>query len=137
MSGVVVLDASAAIRLVMDTKAQSDLLERIATADEVLAPMLLCAESANVLWKYQRAGVLSDRQALERHTEISILVHRFVDDCSLFPEALQLAGRLNHPVYDVLYLVTARRHAAQLVTFDSRLHSLCKQAQTDSQLFKA
>jgi predicted nucleic acid-binding protein len=81
------------------------------------------------LWKYQRAGVIDAGQMRERHAEVCLLVHRFVDEQTLFPEALQLAADSDHPVYDAVYAVTARRHAATLLSFDRRLHQLCTRAQ--------
>ncbi len=122
---MVVLDASAAVRAVMDAAAQPALLDRLAAAALVLAPTLMRVEAANALWKYQRAAVISASEARDRHVEACLLVQRFVDEQALFPEALQLAADRDHPVYDAIYAVTARRHAATLLSFDRRLHALC------------
>ena len=40
-------------------------------------------------------------------------------------EALIEAIRLDHPVYDLLYLVLARREGATLFTLDQKLQNLC------------
>ncbi len=137
MNPIVVLDASAALRAVMDATAQPALIDCIAAAGHIVAPVLLRAEAANALWKYQRAGLLDVAEALERHAEATALVNRFEDDTALFPEALRLAVLHEHPVYDALYLVTARRHAALLLTFDRRLHAQCERAQVEARLFPA
>jgi predicted nucleic acid-binding protein len=134
VSTVIVLDASAAVRAVMDAAAQPVLLDRLAAAPVVLAPALMRVEAANALWKYWRAGVVDTAEAMVRHAEASSLVHRFIDEQALFPEALQLAADLDHPVYDAMYAVTARRHAATLLTFDRRLHALCARAQIGCEL---
>jgi predicted nucleic acid-binding protein len=128
VSTVLVLDASAAVRAVMDAAAQPALMDELANAAVILAPALLRIEAANALWKYQRAGVIDAPTAHERHAEICALVHRFVDEQPLFPEALQLAADLDHPVYDAVYVVVARRHAGTVVTFDKRLQTLCDRA---------
>lgn len=128
MSTVVVLDASAAVRAVMDAAAQPQLLDRLAAATHILAPSLMRVEAANALWKYQRAGLIDAVEARDRHAEVCLLVHRFVDEQALFPEALQLAVDQQHPVYDAIYAVTARRNAATLLSFDRRLHDLCSTA---------
>lgn len=128
------LDASAAVRAVMDADAQPELLDQLAAAAVVVAPTLMRVEAANALWKYRRAGAIDATQTLSRHAEAVALVHRFVDEQPLFPEALQLAIELDHPVYDAVYAVTARRHAASLLTFDRRLHSLCTQARISCEL---
>lgn len=128
MSAVLVLDASAAVRAVMDAAAQPLLLDRLSGASAVLAPTLLRVEVANALWKYQRAGVISAAEARTRHAEVCLLIQAFIEEGSLFPEALQLAVDHQHPVYDAVYAVVARRHAATLLTFDKRLQALCVRA---------
>jgi predicted nucleic acid-binding protein len=135
VTGVVALDASAALRAVLDASGQPALIERIATASWIVAPSLLQAEVGNALWKYRRAGMLDAARAVERHAEAIGLVHRFTDDAELFPEALRLAVSNDQPVYDAMYLVTARRHAACLLTFDRRLHAQCARSQVDAVLF--
>ena len=45
-------------------------------------------------------------------------------DRSLQAEALALATHLDHPVYDCLYLVLARREVAALLSADQRLLKL-------------
>jgi predicted nucleic acid-binding protein len=137
MSTVLVLDASAAVRAVMDAAAQTALLQQLASAALVLAPELMRVEAANALWKYQRAGIISTSQAHERHAEIGLLVHQFIAEQSLFPESLQLAADFDHPVYDAVYAVTTRRHAGKLLSFDRRQHALCERAGIASELLSA
>lgn len=120
------LDASAAIRVVMDSAAQPGLLEVLASAGRVYAPTLLVTESANALWKYRRAGRLTRREVLQRHDEVLALVDEFVDDRTLFPEAGAMAMQAEHPVYDCLYATVSRRYAAALISFDQRLLALCE-----------
>jgi predicted nucleic acid-binding protein len=131
----VVLDASAAVRAVMDAAAQPALLDRLEAAPLVLAPGLLRVETANALWRYARAGVIDPEEALRRHAEVLALVQRFVGEQTLFPEALRLAADFDHPVYDAVYAVTARRNAALLLSFDRRLNALCGQAGVACELF--
>ncbi len=134
MSTVLVLDASAAVRAVMDAAAQPTLMDELANAAVMLEPALLRVEAANALWNYQRAKVIDAPAARERHAELCALVHRFVDEQTLFPEALQLAADLDHPVYDAVFAVVARRHAGVVLTFDRRLQGLCERAAIRSRL---
>lgn len=92
---------------------------------------------ANARWKYQRAGVIDAAEARDRHAEVCLLVHRFVDEQALFPETLQLAVDSGHPVYDAVYAVTARRNAATLLSFDCRLHQLCAGTRIACELFQS
>ena len=121
-----VLDASAAVRLILADPAAADLAERVGGAALVLAPELMLTELANTLWKLQRADRLNDLDPQELLAEARELVDRLEPDRHLQAEALALACHLNHPVYDCLYLALARREAASLISSDPRLNALAK-----------
>jgi predicted nucleic acid-binding protein len=120
----VVLDASAAVRLVMRGEAAHWLLERIAAATVVVAPGLYASEVANALWKYVHAGSLDIDSALERYQEAIHLIDDFTPDGQLTTEALSEAVRYAHPVYDLLYATLARRSGCAVLTLDERMKSL-------------
>jgi len=121
-----VLDASAAVRLILADPTAADLAERIGGAALVLAPELMLTELANTLWKLQRADRLNDLDPQELLAEARELVDRLEPDRHLQAEALALACHLNHPVYDCLYLALARREAASLISSDRRLNALAE-----------
>ncbi|MCX5955696.1 MAG: type II toxin-antitoxin system VapC family toxin [Cyanobacteria bacterium] len=121
-----VLDASAAVRLILADPAAADLAERVGGAALVLAPELMLTELANTLWKLQRADRLNDLDPQELLAEARELVDRLEPDRHLQAEALALACHLNHPVYDCLYLALARREAASLISSDRRLNALAQ-----------
>ena len=116
-----VLDASAAVRLILGDPTASSLADQIGDASLVLAPELMLTEVANALWKLARSDQLNalDPQLLLANARD--LVDRVEPDRHLQAEALALACHLNHPVYDCLYLALARREAATLVSSDRRL----------------
>jgi predicted nucleic acid-binding protein len=115
------LDASAAVNVALDTVKHRVMYDRLVDADSVYAPALFVTETANALWKYVKAKHLDEESALRMHRETNAMVDRLVDDASLFPEALALAARLRHPVYDTVYMVVARRTESTLMTFDAKL----------------
>lgn len=121
-----VLDASAALRIVLDAERHPSLLDRVESAEAVYAPSLFVSETANALWKYVGAGHLSEEDALRLHRDAVALVDRLVADVDLFPEALTVASRQKHPVYDALCVVVARRNGAALMTMDKRLLALAR-----------
>jgi predicted nucleic acid-binding protein len=121
-----VLDASAAVRLILADPAAADLAERVGGAALVLAPELMLTELANTLWKLQRADRLNELDPQELLAEARELVDRLEPDRHLQAEALALACHLNHPVYDCLYLALARREAASLISSDRRLNALAE-----------
>jgi predicted nucleic acid-binding protein len=119
--GALTIDASVAVRVVRDRVTHSAMLDRLSVADAVYAPSLFVVETANALWKYVKARHVSEADAVAMHQDASTLVDRSVESAELFPEALLLASQLRHPVYDALYLVTARRTGSTLLTYDKAL----------------
>ena len=121
----VVLDASAAVRLLLGRPSPSREASRlIAEAGRVQVPRLFYSEVANALWKYVQGGYLDEVTALERLREARELVESPLADESLVDEALATAVRFGHPVYDAVYAVLARRTNSTVVTVDRRLERL-------------
>ncbi len=128
-----VLDASAAVRLVLaHPSAEASAIDALAEADTVLAPRLYFSEVANALWKYVKAGGLEEAEALERSREAGALISRSADDAELVDEALSSAVRFDHPVYDTLYAVLARRHSCPVLTMDERLKALLAEMRVEA-----
>ena len=125
------LDASAAVTVALDTAKHRNAYDRLVGADSVYAPALFVTETANALWKYVNAKHMSEESALRLHRETTAMIDRLVDDVSLFPEALALAARLRHPVYDTVYLVVARRTESALMTFDAKLAQHARKLEID------
>lgn len=127
----VVLDASAAVQLVLNGPRAAAVRSVIEHEASILAPEIYVAEVANALWKYVRAGQLTIAVADALLGDAMELVTRLVSGEEIAVEALHEAARLDHPVYDLLYLICARRSAATLVTCDRRLKGLCETAGVD------
>jgi predicted nucleic acid-binding protein len=125
---IVVLDASAAIRIVVASEQSSQYAAILADADEVLAPDLIIAEVTNALWKYFRAGLLTRADVGEKLRACVELVDNFNELGSLALEALDLSLLLQRPAYDMFYLVLARRNCAVLMTADEGLRTCARNA---------
>ena len=116
-----VVDASIAVKWVIP-EVLSDLADRIRDGeDDVLAPDLLLVEVANALWRKTAAREISPREADSAFD----LVRRSGIDLRptgpLLPRAMDVARRLDHPVYDCVYLALAERERVAFVTADQRL----------------
>lgn len=120
MSLYAVVDASAAVHIIGRQAGSDRFLETLADTSISLAPDLYTAEVANALWQLVRQGYLSREEATRRWAEAKRLVALVPSD-SLAEEALQAAVTFQHPVYDMLYAVLARRHGAQVLTKDRKL----------------
>jgi len=120
-----VLDASAAVRMVLRAPGSDRLADELGAAALVLVPSVFVSEVANALWKYTAIeNVLTTEQCAERMSEIDSLVDEVFDDRELIVEALHQAVAHRHPVYDLLYAVLARRTGAAVLTCDNRLAAL-------------
>lgn len=80
----------------------------------------MLTEVANALWRLQRAGQLEASGLQQRLIRAADLVDHIEPDRTLLAEATHL----DHPVYDCLYLVLARREVASLLSADRRLLEL-------------
>lgn len=117
----VVIDASVVVKLFFEEEHSKAAEQCVARADELLAPDLIWAETANVIWKRQRRGDLTADAALDLARHILALPVAIHPSADLVSDALYLAMRLERTVYDCLYLALAVRTASVLVTGDLRL----------------
>lgn len=122
----IVLDASAALRVVLASPGIEEALGALERASLVLAPSLFASETANALWKLGSKGLLPAEVLAERWEMAMALPSRLCPDHELAVEALSEASRHGHPVYDLLYAVLARREGCRVLTFDRRLISLLR-----------
>ncbi len=122
----IVLDASAALRVVLASPGIEEALAALERASLVLAPSLFACETANALWKLGSKGLLPAEVLAERWEMAMALPSRLCPDHELAVEALSEASRHGHPVYDLLYAVLARREGCRVLTFDRRLLSLLR-----------
>lgn len=124
MTPRIVLDASAAVRVVLRQEGSARWIDLLESASLVIAPSLVCAEVANTLWKYQRRGEISAAEGIRLYQLATSLVDDLIPTEELALEAFSEATRQSHPVYDMLYVVAARRYGCAFLTADNRLASL-------------
>ncbi len=117
---MIVLDASAALELLLVTDRGARVAERIAAPDETLhAPHLIDLEVAQVLRRYVARRQLDEgraRQALDDLRDLDL--NRYPHDV-LLGRIWQL--RDNVSAYDAAYLALAEALGASLLTSDTRL----------------
>ena len=121
-----VLDISALIRLFVPDGPLPEDLEKFLRGVErglniAIAPELLMAEVANVLWKKEKshefAGDESDRLLSDiLSLPIRLFLHR-----PMLIRALELAREHNLTVNDTLYLALAEEHGAVIFSADRKL----------------
>ena len=116
-----VVDASIVVKWVIP-EALSDKADRVRDGDDdVLAPDLLLVEVANALWKKTASREISAREADDAFNLVTESGIDLRSTGSLLPRAIEVARRLDHPVYDCVYLALAEREHSAFITADHRL----------------
>jgi len=122
----VVIDVSGIAEILFKNEKNDKFNDILNQADTVLAPDLYFSELANTLWKFNRKKEYATEQCLHFiHAGISY-IDSFIDSQTLWQDAFVEGVRNNHSIYDMFYLVAARRNGATLVTNDSDLADICK-----------
>jgi len=128
---IAVLDASAAVRTVMDT--ETPFRAALDAADLVIAPELIVAEVCSAFRKYVRARVLSRMEAEKSIERALSLVDEMQPLRELVADVLALTSRTDSSVYDLFYLALARRTGAVLLTADAALRKTALGVGIDSE----
>ncbi|MEC4175381.1 type II toxin-antitoxin system VapC family toxin [Adlercreutzia sp. R7] len=123
---MVVIDVNAAVAIAKNTEEGAALRLLLSKPERIVAPRLFLEEMGNVAWKYAAIGDISEDDALRLFWKAAELVDYYADTEPLLAEAINEAIRHNHPVYDMIYFVLARRNAATLFTLDKKLRAICE-----------
>lgn len=117
---MIVVDASAAVELLLGTALGSAVAERIFDPAESLhAPELLDLEIARVLRRYERARIIDAARAEAALRDLADLPIERYSHRLLLPRAWEL--RVNLTIYDAIYIALAELLDAPLLTGDAAL----------------
>lgn len=114
----IVVDASVALKWVLHEEG-SEAAEKLLD-EELIAPSLWLVEAGNALWRRSTRGEISAAEAQERLSELFNAPVTTVPLEEDVIAAVRLAGELDHPIYDCLYLALAIREGTYVVTADRR-----------------
>jgi len=114
-----VIDASVAVKWVVDEPGTPEALVLRQKA-KLIAPDLLVAECANILWKKVQRNELSKEEALLAAGLLQGAEIEFLPTRSLLEAATRISIELDHPAYDCLYLALAVENECRFVTADER-----------------
>jgi predicted nucleic acid-binding protein len=114
-----VIDASIAVKWVVEEDGTPEALALRQKA-KLIAPELLVAECANILWKKVQRNELLKEEALLAARLLQGAEIELVPTRSLFEAATRMSIEIDHPAYDCLYLALAVEKKCQFVTADQR-----------------
>jgi predicted nucleic acid-binding protein len=119
-----IVDASVAAKWFVQ-EPDSDAAKRAGEAvDSLIAPELILAEVANVLWKKAIKRSLEPDAAIAVIHDLPKFFTQLIPSAVLARRALEFACSLKHPVYDCFYLALAEREDAPILSADNRLLAL-------------
>ena len=116
-----VVDASVAAAAFFQEEHADAARSLLVSGCEMLAPDLIHAEVANVIWKRHRRREINEAEASQLLADLLSLPLQITPSAWLVAPALQLALRTRRTVYDCLYLALALASDAVFVTCDKRL----------------
>jgi predicted nucleic acid-binding protein len=126
-----VLDVSAAIEILLKKEKNAFFDATYRSASWVIAPDLYVSELSNALWKYHKANVLSHEECIQHVEDGIALVDDLFEAKELWKEALSESIKNSRSVYDMYYLILARRNDATVITNDRKLADLCRTAKLE------
>jgi predicted nucleic acid-binding protein len=117
-----VVDASVALKWFLSEEPNASRAVAILQGGVTLiAPDFLIAEVCNAAWCSAKLGRISRAQLGEIAANLPRFFDALVSATVLAPRAVAIAGQLDHPIYDCLYLALAEAEQADFVTADTRL----------------
>ncbi len=114
-----VIDASVAVKWVVEEDGTPEALV-LRRRSKLIAPELLAAECANILWKKVQRGELSRDEGLLAARLLEAADIDFLPTHHLLEEATRIAVELDHPAYDCVYLALAAEQDCRFVTADDQ-----------------
>lgn len=115
---MIVLDATVAIKLLTREPGADAALARVVDETHRVAPDWIRIEVANALSRKVRREGLSETAARAGRAGLDAILTQQTPASDLLDEAFDLAIKLEHAVYDCLYLALALRERAVVVTHD-------------------
>lgn len=129
-----ILDASVALKLVIDEPGSEAAIDLIARADERIAPDWMLTEVASALSNKVRYEGIAIEEAATALQALPRFVERFVDSRPLLERTMRLSIKLGHALYDCLYLAVALEERGRVVTADEKFHKAAAYAGYGDQL---
>ncbi len=125
-----VIDASVAAKWFFEEELTDKASAIIQSNRPLIAPDLIFAEVCNVAWKRVRQQEISRAHAVAVASALPGMFSLITPSAEILDDALELALKLDQPVYDCLYLSLAKARDVPLVTADAGITRLAKKKRT-------
>ena len=123
---IAVIDACGMVEILLQKEKNRKFYQTLQEAELVISPDLYVSELTNALWKYHAAKIRTKDECIELIQDGINFIDKFIDSKEIWEEAFAEGINNRHSIYDMLYLVAARRNNGILITNDSALATVCK-----------
>ncbi len=123
---IIIMDASAIVEIVLKRENAERYSEYIEKADWTIAPDIIISELSNVMWKYNKLASMEHSECVRNVEEGVLLIDDYIDSKDIWKEALAEGIKYNHSIYDMMYLITARRNDGMVLTCDKKMKEIGK-----------
>jgi predicted nucleic acid-binding protein len=120
------IDVCGAMEILLQKEKAEKFSKVLQEATLVIAPDVYISELTNTLWKYGRENILTKDECVQYLKDGINYVDKFINSKKLWQEAFSEGIHNNHSIYDMLYMVVARRNGGILITNDSVLATICQ-----------
>lgn len=117
-----VIDASVAVKWFLQEAGSVAARAVLMREGRLVAPDRLLLEVTNVLRRKERRGELTVEHVDRATGRLSSFFHEILPTKPLLASAIDLSRRLDHPVYECVFLAAAMVPATRLVTADDHFH---------------
>lgn len=123
-----VVDASVAVKWFVAEPGHAEALALLASGSKLVAPDLVLVEVANALRRKFKRGELNEVQWREAVDALPLCFDSLFPSVGLMASAMENALRLDHPVYDCLYLAAVSSRSLLLISADQAFVDKCQHA---------
>ena len=121
-----VVDVCGAMEILLKKEKAGIFSKLLQEASFVAAPDIYISELANTLWKYHAAKIRTKDECIQYIHDGIGFIDIFISTKDIWEEAFSEGIKNNHSIYDMLYMISARRYGGTLITNDSALLKICK-----------
>ncbi len=123
----IVADASVVVKYLFEEADSAAAIRLLEDSQDVVAPELVFAECGNAVWKRARGGMLTGEAALDALELLDELSLQPLPLADLTADALAIALKFNHSIYDCYYVAAAIHTGHTLVTADRILAGIARE----------
>jgi predicted nucleic acid-binding protein len=121
-----VIDVSGVIEILFNREKADKFDEAMQGVTLIVTPDLYVSELTNTLWKYHTHKKQPENKCIDYIKDGIDFIDKFIDSKEIWEEAFVEGINNNHSIYDMFYMVAARKNNATLITNDASLAKICK-----------